>query len=198
MHFEKNQKLINLICEVEFIPLSRVSGVNFFGNPFEKQVNTTGGFSKIYGTPVAMIFTQRQSLTKSGSQYEQRITLLYPGLEVTTSPNLYTLDQARHLVKFKDHHGQIFIMGSLDQGCRMRWNYDIQRANFSITFDLEDSVPIGFDRELGNFFINNQGILIQTYESTETFYLDANGNLVVDGPDEAAYSIINGNLQRTN
>lgn len=197
MHFPKNSKLVNIICNVEFVPIGWVSEIRYFKNQFEKQVSTNGGFYNMYGTPGLMVFSQDQERTKSGSLYRQTLSLFYPGLEVGTSPNLFDMDQTRHLVRFTDNHGQKFIMGSLDQAAMLTWNYDISRGNFQINFTLSDSVPIGYDKELGRFFIDSRGILMTTYESSETFFLDADGNLVVDGPDEAAYTIVQGNLIKT-
>lgn len=189
----KNNFLVNLICRLQFVPINRVQGYTSVDG-FEKQVQAT--FFNIYASPASIIFTQEEEKTASGSLYSQRITLSYPGLMRHNAEALYNLDQLEHLVKFVDDKGQVFIMGSLDAGALLNWEYSSTTGAHTLNFTLTDTFPIGYDKELGRFFIDERGYLMTTYESSETFYLDAGGNLVVDGPDEAEYFIQNGQLFR--
>lgn len=192
----KNTLLINVLCQVQFVPLAAVAGVQNGINPLERSVQAT--FNEIYGTPGTILFTQNREITPAGSVYSQQITLSYPGLQKANLNVLYGLDQDQHLVKFKDVAGQEFIMGSPDAGAQLTWQYSTSFGGFQITFDLTDSMPIGYTAEYGKFFFDDRGYLMTNYESTETFYFDANGKLIVDGPDQAAYYLQNGILYRTN
>jgi hypothetical protein len=155
-------------------------------------------FFDVYGTPSTMLFTQNEEKTPSGSRYQQQITLSYPGLQKANLPILHALDQDEFLVKFVDTAGQQFIMGSPDAGAQLAWQYSTSFGGFEISFFLTDSIPCGFPGDLGQFFFNEKGFLATTYESSETFYFNADGKLVVSGPNEADYYFQNGILYLTN
>ena len=107
MHLLKNNILVNAICKLQFVPLSAVQQYKVAQNGFEKQV--VADFNEFYGTPATILFTQQEQKTKAGSQYDQQITLSYPGFEKENLPALYGLDQVEHLLKFEDNAGQKFI-----------------------------------------------------------------------------------------
>lgn len=192
MHLLKNNILVNAICKLQFVPLASVQQYSVAQNGFEKQV--VADFNDVYGTPATMLFTQAEQKTPSGSRYAQQISLFYPGFDKSNLPILYGLDQAEHLVKFEDNAGQTFFMGSPDAGAELSWQYSTSAGGFSISFNLVDSIPVGYNAEIGQFFFDANGFLATTYESTETFYFNANGNLVVSGPNEADYYLQNGIL----
>lgn len=189
----KNHLLVNLICKMQFVPLSYVSNYNS-EDGHERQVSAS--FFDLYGSPSSIVFTQSEEKTPSGSIYSQQITCNYPGLEKMNAKSLYAIDQLEHLVKFIDNYGQAFIMGSPDAGASLRWEYSSAIGGHTIIFSLDDTFPIGYDKEIGRFFFDERGYLMTTYESTETFYFDAQGNLMVNGPEESDYYLSNGILYR--
>ena len=110
MHLLKNNVLINVLCKLQFVPLSAVQQYSLGQDGFTKTV--AASFFDMYGTPATMLFSQTEEKTPSGSRYQQQITLSYPGLIRANLPLLYALDQDEFLVKFEDTAGQQFIMGS--------------------------------------------------------------------------------------
>jgi hypothetical protein len=196
MHLLKNNILINVLCQLQFVPLSAVADYSVAQDGFTKTV--AASFFDVYGTPATMLFTQNEEKTPSGSRYQQQITLSYPGLQKANLPILHALDQDEFLVKFTDTAGQQFIMGSPDAGAQLAWQYSTSFGGFEISFFLTDSIPCGFPAELGQFFFDERGYLMSTYESSETFYFNADGQLIVDGPNQANYYLQNGLIYLNN
>jgi hypothetical protein len=110
MHLLKNNILINVLCQLQFVPLSAVQQYSVGQDGFTKAV--AASFFDCYGTPATMLFTQNEEKTPSGSRYQQQITLSYPGMLRANLPLLYDLDQDQFLVKFMDVGGQQFSMSS--------------------------------------------------------------------------------------
>jgi len=196
MHLLKNNILINVLCRLQFVPLAALQQFSVAQDGFTK--TAVASFFEAYGTPATILFTQQEQKTPAGSQYSQHVTLSYPGLQKANLPLLYQLDQDQFLIKFTDVEGQTFIMGSPDAGAQLSWQYSTAFGGFEVSFSLTDSIPCGFDAELGKFFFNEKGFLATTYESTEIFYFNTEGELVVSGPNEADYYLQNGILYLTN
>jgi hypothetical protein len=78
MHLLKNNTLVNVLCKLQFVPLSAVQQYSVAQDGFTKTV--AASFFDVYGTPSTMLFTQSEEKTPSGSRYSQQITLSYPGM----------------------------------------------------------------------------------------------------------------------
>ena len=78
MHLLKNNILINVLCKLQFVPLSAVQQYSVGQDGFTKTV--AASFFDMYGTPATMLFSQAEEKTPSGSRYQQQITLSYPGM----------------------------------------------------------------------------------------------------------------------
>jgi hypothetical protein len=147
-----------------------------------------------YSHPAKATFTEVEEKTPAGSLYIQTLTLTYPGKEPFNSKNLWSIDQLEHLVEFTDQYSNTYMMGSPEMGAIPQWKYDTEAGGHTITFTLTDTMPLGISAAVNQFYINPFGQLVADIELPEEFELNAQGQLMVTGPNENDYDTVDENL----
>jgi hypothetical protein len=139
----KNQHLAQDICSVHFVP---VSDVEFILPGTTKMARTimfkTGkDWIKIYGTPAKTEYEEPTKETPAGTQYKQKLTLIYPGIDSTNNDTFDGKNRDLFCVKMTYTSGHSFIMGTKDNPAVFSKDYTMNKNGSIITFECTSIRP---------------------------------------------------------
>lgn len=189
MELSKNTLLVLNLCSLKILLREELQALMYGPELLEKipVPEAAADWKEIYGTPGSIRYVLSSSESTAGTTYQQKLTLEYPGLSMTSTRKLHTWRNQEFILQFT-LDDQSFYIGNLDAGAKLSWSLDTKSDGTSLTFNIEDIEPYYSSPELDLFIIEN-GALIQQYEVEDTFTLNADGSLEVSGPNEDRYSI---------
>ncbi|MDX5326413.1 MAG: hypothetical protein LPK80_09140 [Bacteroidota bacterium] len=173
---------ISIIPEMEPIPKLMV------------QLKPGYQWQKGWGSHDSITFEENLVEGEQGTSFNQSLKGFLPDDQYSIGSNFR---QSRHkffIVRFKDHQGQFRLLGTPDDPAR--FDFKLSYGNlpgpkgyeFSFSVNAPSSAKYIQIPEI-EFYINDDGNLIQERGNTEDFSINGDGELVVVGPDEANYSI---------
>ncbi|WP_196890392.1 hypothetical protein [Aureivirga marina] len=100
-------------------------------------------FHKIYGTPNSIKFLNSSQKTKSGTLYNYKIQLLYPGLKESDFFDFHRMLKDKYSVRIKTVQQEVYEVGNKIIPLEMKINFK-SGSGTEITFYNKSLIPVRF------------------------------------------------------
>lgn len=132
----KNIHLAPRVCSIQYIPCAMVASLTRGSSNFARKVNFMPGktWLDLYHTPGSATFDQPSEKTPSGTIYNQKLEIFFPGLDTANLADLFNMDYTEFILKIKWSTGDSYLIGSKEIPVIFSENWSSSKGGSIFTF----------------------------------------------------------------
>lgn len=136
MTIDKNTHLVPKICSIYFENIKGVNTISDGTDKYHKSVSFKTGFAwnKIYFTPGTAQFEEPEANTAAGTAFNQKLSLSFPGDDITNYAAFDNSHAKRYIVKMIFDNGTSKIFGDIFNPVLMKKDDSTSKGGSAITF----------------------------------------------------------------
>jgi len=131
---EKNSNLNPQVCSVQYAPVSDIISVSIIRKLCKVIFCFGKTWSDFYITPGSSTFEFPQDQISGNTIFKQKVTMLFPGLDISNLSDLFNSTETLFIVKVTMNSGDEYIIGCKENPAQYLEDFGTSKSGRSIIF----------------------------------------------------------------
>ena len=131
---KKNINLNPTVCHIQYAPISDCQNVLISKKVCKVIFSLGKGWIDFYATPGKIDFEFPQDATSGNTIYKQKVSIFFPGLDISNINDLFNSDAKLYIVKLTMNSGDEYIMGCMENPSQYLESFNASKSGRTITF----------------------------------------------------------------